>query len=218
MKFRKYLGKKKGRNPCLDVSIQLRPQKEEKPKGINLGCWMQKAFVRRRKCCHPHRIGCAAGPGTRCFISPLAPEARPGSCTITNKRVAWVRQAGVGSAGGCVPFLPSLSLSLLHSLPQNPALYSFLFLLSPLTFSFFRGGLEGVQDLGRGTTYEQISEASLLPTLAAVTHVFYFFSSAKRSQTHTNHVNIINISPDLSLSALESPWLPSCNLLVLKED
>lgn len=27
-------------------------------------------------CCHSHRIRCAAGPRTRCFISPLAPEAK----------------------------------------------------------------------------------------------------------------------------------------------
>lgn len=46
----------------LDVSNQLRPQKEEKPRQINLGCWMQKAFVGRSKmlpwsqerlCCWP---------------------------------------------------------------------------------------------------------------------------------------------------------------------
>ena len=72
---KKVLGKKK---EAAEILFLDSPQKEAKPRQINLG-WLNAKGVCQEKqnaVILAGRIRCAAGPGMRCFISPLAPEAK----------------------------------------------------------------------------------------------------------------------------------------------
>lgn len=194
MKFRKCLGRAGGRgrgpgeNPSLDVSIQFRPQKEEKPRQIRVAkC--KRRLLGEAKCCHSHRIGCSAGPEPKCFISTLTPEAK--AWQLQNHQ----KDSGLSQTSRCCKVLalcPLFALPITFSAPfPAPEPCSLFILISCESFIhsfihlyFFRRGLEGVQDLGNWTTNEQIAEASLCPTPAAMIHVFYFFSVLDKAK-HT---------------------------------